>query len=215
MGNTISEARIPKPASILATAEQVYVPDRKAWRKWLAKHGTKSPGIWLVYDKKTSRAERLAYADAVEEALCYGWIDSTVRPLDEHRYMQFFAPRKPKSTWSRLNKTRIARLLEEKQVAKPGLASIEVAKQNGSWESIDGVEAFEMPPELVKALAKDPAAKAFFDSVSMTTRKGYLFRLNSAKRPETKAARLKEVMDLCRAGLRHRTEVGRPRKAKA
>ncbi|MDB4907714.1 MAG: hypothetical protein JWO05_2498 [Gemmatimonadetes bacterium] len=166
-----------------------------------------------MYDKKTSRAERLSYADAVEEALCYGWIDSTVRPLDEHRYMQFFAPRKPKSTWSKLNKTRVARLVDEGLMAPAGLASIAVAKQNGAWESIDGVEAFVIPPELAKALAKDKKAKAYFDSVSMTTRKGYLFRLNSAKRPETRAARLKEVMDLCRDGLRHRTE--RPKKKKA
>ncbi len=91
----------------LASLEQVYVPDRPAWRRWLAKEHGRSPGIWLVFDKKSSRPDRLAYGDAVEEALCFGWIDSLVRRLDDARYVQLFTPRKPKSTWSRSNKFRV------------------------------------------------------------------------------------------------------------
>src|SRR4051812_9186811 len=119
----------PRPK--LAELEQVYVKSRPAWRRWLAKNGARSPGIWLIYDKKSNKPDRLAYADAVEEALCYGWIDSTLRALDETRYMQLFTPRKPKSSWSKLNKTRVARLIEEGLIAPPGLAAIETAKANG------------------------------------------------------------------------------------
>ena len=129
----------PSSRSVLATLEQVYVADRPAWRLWLATHHATSPGIWLVFDKKSSRPDRLAYVDAVEEALCYGWIDSTVRTLDDTRYVQLMTPRKPKSTWARTNKERVERLIAQGLMAEAGLASIERAKANGSWESLDAV----------------------------------------------------------------------------
>jgi uncharacterized protein YdeI (YjbR/CyaY-like superfamily) len=154
----------------LASLQQVYEPDRAAWRRWLAKEHGRSPGIWLVFDKKSSRSDRLAYGDAVEEALCFGWIDSVVRRLDDARYVQLFTPRKAKSTWSRSNKMRVERLLAEGLMAAAGLASIELAKANGSWESLDAVEAFVMPEDLATALAAVPGAAEKFAAFAAAAR---------------------------------------------
>ena len=179
--------------SALSTLEQVYVADRAAWRQWLAANHATSPGIWLVFDKKSSRPDRLAYGDAVEEALCYGWIDSTVRTLDDARYVQLMAPRKPKSTWSRSNKVRVERLIAEGLMAAPGLASIERARANGAWESLDAVEALEVPKDLTKALRALPGAAKNFAAFSPSARKGYLHWISQAKRPETRAHRVAHV----------------------
>lgn len=193
-----------KAASKLTSLEQVYVKNRAAWRRWLVKHHARSPGIWLVFDKKTSRVDRLPYADAVEEALCYGWIDSTVRPLDETRYQQLFTPRKPKSTWSRLNKERVARLLEQGLMAPAGQASIDVARANGTWSSLDAVEALEVPEDLAAALAQHPEATRNFAAFSPSSRKGYLHWVRQAVRPETRAARIAEVVARCAANQKSR-----------
>jgi uncharacterized protein YdeI (YjbR/CyaY-like superfamily) len=190
--------------SAAAQMEQVYVKSRPAWRRWLAKNGATSPGIWLVYDKKSSRPDRLAYVDAVEEALCYGWIDSTLRALDETRYMQLFTPRKPKSTWARTNKARVTRLIEEGLMTPAGLAVIEIAKANGSWTSLDSVEALEIPDDLAAAFAKRPVAARNFAAFSMTYRKGYLHWVRQAVRPETRAERIAEVVRCCAANLKAR-----------
>src|ERR1044071_7571701 len=126
-------------ANIIDSFDHFYAKDRKTWRKWLAKNHKLLPGIWLIYYKKDSGKSRVPYAEAVEEALCYGWIDSTQRPLDEESYMQLFMPRKPKSGWSKLNKERVQRLIEEGQMTPAGLEKIELAKQNGSWNKLDGI----------------------------------------------------------------------------
>jgi uncharacterized protein YdeI (YjbR/CyaY-like superfamily) len=179
--------------SARSTLEQVYVGDRGAWRRWLAEHHATSPGIWLVFDKKSSRPDRLAYGDAVEEALCYGWIDSTVRTLDDARYVQLMAPRKPKSTWSRSNKVRVERLIAQGLMAAPGLASIERARANGAWESLDAVEALVVPKDLALALRALPGAAKNFAAFSPSARKGYLHWISQAKRPETRAHRVAHV----------------------
>ncbi|HEV7991795.1 MAG TPA: YdeI/OmpD-associated family protein [Gemmatimonadaceae bacterium] len=188
----------------LATLEQVYVKSRPAWRRWLAKNGARSPGIWLIYDKKSNKPDRLAYADAVEEALCHGWIDSTLRSLDDTRYMQLFTPRKPKSTWSKLNKTRVTRLIDEGHMAPPGLAAIEIAKANGSWSSLDSVEALEIPDDLASAFAKNPKAARNFAAFSPSSRKGYLHWVRQAVRPETRAERIVVTVKCCAANLKAR-----------
>ena len=196
-----------KKPNALASLEQVYVPDRAAWRRWLAKQHGRSPGIWLVFDKKSSRPDRLAYGHAVEEALCFGWIDSLVKRLDEERYVQLFTPRKPKSTWSRSNKVRVERLLAEGLMAAAGLASIELAKANGSWESLDAVEAFVMPDDLAKALAAVPGAAEKFAAFAPSQRKAYLHWISQAVRPETRAKRIQEVAVLAAAGRKTRQPV--------
>jgi len=199
----MSPAPTRKP-NALDSLEQVYVPDRAAWRRWLAKQHGRSPGIWLVFDKKSSRADRLAYGDAVEEALCFGWIDSLVRRLDDARYVQLFTPRKPKSTWSRSNKVRVERLLAQGLMAAAGLASIELAKANGSWERLDAVEAFVMPDDLATALAAVPGAAEKFAAFAPSARKAYLHWISQAVRPETRARRIQEVAGHAAAGRRTR-----------
>ena len=194
----------PRKPNALASLEQVYVPDRAAWRRWLAKQHGQSSGIWLVFDKKSSRPDRLAYGDAVEEALCFGWIDSLVRSIDDARYVQLFTPRKPKSTWSRANKVRVERLLAEGLLAAAGLASIELAKTNGSWESLDAVEAFVMPDDLAAALAAVPGAAEKFAAFTASARKAYLHWISQAVRPETRARRIQEVAGHAAAGRKTR-----------
>jgi uncharacterized protein YdeI (YjbR/CyaY-like superfamily) len=184
----------PEPKRPFAELEQVYAKDRAAWRRWLAKHHSRSPGIWLVFDKKGSRVDRLAYADAVEEALCFGWIDSLVKSLDDTRYMQLFTPRKPKSTWSRVNKERVARLIEQDLMAPAGLKSIEIARANGMWGSLDSVEALEVPDDLAAALAKNPDAARNFAAFAASMRKAYLHWVSRAVRPATRAERIAAVV---------------------
>jgi uncharacterized protein YdeI (YjbR/CyaY-like superfamily) len=192
--------KTPRPAG--AGLEHVYVKSRPAWRRWLAANHARSPGIWLIYDKKSSRPDRLAYVDAVEEALCYGWIDSTLRSLDDARYEQLFTPRKPKSTWARTNKTRVTRLIEEGLMAPAGLAVIEIAKANGSWTSLDAVEALEVPDDLAAALARNPVAARNFAAFPPSSRKAYLHRVSRAVRPETRAERIAFVVAMSAANMK-------------
>ena len=192
------------PSRTLAQLEQVYVVSRAAWRSWLATNCARSPGIWLVFDKKAARPDRLAYGDAVEEALCHGWIDSTVRSIDDARYVQLFTPRKPKSSWSRANKVRVARLIEEGLMAAAGLAAIERAKENGSWTSLDAAEALVVPEDLAAALARQTGATANFSAFAPSARKGYLHWISQAVRPETRAERVARVAALAASNQRSR-----------
>jgi uncharacterized protein YdeI (YjbR/CyaY-like superfamily) len=192
------------PRNALASLEQVYAADRAAWRQWLATNHATSPGVWLVFDKKSSNADRLAYVHAVEEALCYGWIDSTVRTLDETHYVQLMAPRKPKSTWARTNKARVERLIAQGLMAEAGLASIERAKANGSWESLDAVEALVVPADLTKALRALPGAAKNFAAFSPSARKGYLHWISQAKRAETRAHRVAHVAQFAASNQKSR-----------
>ena len=171
-----------------------YAKDRKAWRKWLEKNHASSTGIWLIYYKKDSGKTRVSYDHAVEEALCFGWIDSTLNPIDEHSYMQLFTPRKQKSNWSKLNKERVGMLIEQGLMTPAGLKKIEAAKENGSWNKIDHIESFSVPPVLEKALAKNKTAKKFFDSLSNTNKKYILYYINNVKNEELKAKRVAEII---------------------
>ncbi|MDQ3068182.1 MAG: YdeI/OmpD-associated family protein [Acidobacteriota bacterium] len=173
---------------------------RADWRRWLRANHAKATGVWLVYLKGVER--QLTYAASVEEALCYGWIDSTMRPIDAASYRQLFTPRKPKSTWSALNKKRVEDLLSRALIAAPGLASIETAKANGSWTSLDAVEALSIPPDLARALASNKKAKAFFDGSAPSSRKGALHWINSVKSLELRAARVAHVVSQAARGLR-------------
>jgi uncharacterized protein YdeI (YjbR/CyaY-like superfamily) len=180
-----------------------YARDRKAWRKWLEKNHAKSSGIWLIYNKRSSGKRRLEYNDAVEEALCFGWIDSTIRPLDDEKYMQRFTPRKPKSGWSGLNKQRVQRMIEQGLMTPSGLEKIETAKKNGSWESLDKIYApidqLQIPDELAKAFSRNKKAKNNFDNFPAFTRRQFLYWINAAKRDETRKARIKQAVLMCTA----------------
>jgi len=156
--------------------------------------------VWVVFLKGDAR--QLTYADYVEEALCYGWIDSLMRPIDGQSYMQLFTPRKAKSNWSALNKQRVAALIEQKRMAAPGLAKIEEAKKNGSWAKLDAVEAMVIPPDFKRALAANHKAKAFFDGLSPSSRKGILYWINSVKSAQKRAERIAHAIAQNAKGLR-------------
>jgi uncharacterized protein YdeI (YjbR/CyaY-like superfamily) len=178
--------------------ERTHPLSRKEWRQWLAKNHTTSPGIWFIYFKKETGKPRVSYDEAVEEALCFGWIDSLPRKLDAERTMLKFTPRKPKSVWSKLNKTRVEQLIKNKQMMPAGLATIEIAKQNGSWHTLTAsdtaAEKNELPVDLEKAFSKNKKAKENFLQFSFSIRKQFLYWIDSAKRPETRQARLQQTV---------------------
>lgn len=176
---------------------------RSQWRKWLEKNHFSSPGIWLVYYKKQSGKRKFDYADAVEEALCFGWIDSLPKRIDTERSALKFTPRKPKSIWSKLNKQRIEKLIEQKLMTKAGLAKIEQAKKDGSWNTLNKsdfhAENNTMPVDLKKAFSINKKAKENFKTFSQSYRKRFLFWIDSAKTPATKALRIKQTVRLAAA----------------
>ena len=199
-------------ANTIDKTNTYYAKDRKTWRKWLEKNHRSSTGVWLVYYKKDSGKTRVPYADAVEEALCFGWIDSTLNPIDEHSYMQLFTPRKPKSGWSKLNKERVASLIEQGLMTPAGLEKIEAAKENGTWNKIDHIESFTVPPILEKAFAKNKAAKKFFETLSNTNKKDILYYINNVKSEELKSKRVAEIIAAANENRMHQRFTGRPGK---
>ncbi|MBA2502296.1 MAG: YdeI/OmpD-associated family protein [Pyrinomonadaceae bacterium] len=174
--------------------DRYHPKDRADWRKWLEKNHEKSLGVWFVYYKKASGKPRVSYDDAVEEALCFGWIDSLPRKFDESRSMLLFTPRKPKSVWSKLNKGRVEKLIKQGLVADAGLRKIEAAKQDGSWNKLDEVEELKIPADLSKAFEGNKIAEERFNRFSNSVKKGILGWIASAKRPETRAKRIEKTI---------------------
>lgn len=172
---------------------RVQPESRAAWREWLAAHHREGNGVWLVLWKKRTGMPTVAYEEAVEEALCFGWIDGRLRPLDGERSMQWFAPRRPKSTWARSNKERVARLEAAGLMTQAGLEAIERARVNGSWNSLDEIDALIVPPDLAAALEARPGARERFDSSSPSVRRLALAWVTQPKRPETRAAHIEQV----------------------
>jgi uncharacterized protein YdeI (YjbR/CyaY-like superfamily) len=148
------------------------------------------------FAKKASGLSTVSYSDAVEEALCFGWIDGLMRPVDDAFYMQMFTPRKPKSAWARSNKTRVARLIAEGLMTPAGIAAVEAAKACGSWDALNAVESLAVPPELRKALDADGRARKHWPAYTEGQRKQFLYRLNAAKRAETREKRIREIVSL-------------------
>jgi uncharacterized protein YdeI (YjbR/CyaY-like superfamily) len=181
-------------------SNRYYAKDRAAWRKWLKQHHKTSPGVWLVYYKKDSGKTRVPYADAVEEALCFGWIDSTLNPIDEDSYMQLFTPRKPKSGWSKLNKDRVEKLIQEGLMTPAGMEKVDAAKQHGTWAKLDDIESFTLPPELKKAFAANKKAKKYFDTLGKTNKKYILYYVSNVKDPEKKAKRVADIVAAANEG---------------
>ena len=173
---------------------------RADWRKWLRANHGKSTGVWMVFLKGKDR--QLSYDDAVEEALCFGWIDSLTKSLDERAYLQLFTPRKPKSAWASSNKKRVERLIASRRMTRAGLEKIEAAKKDGSWTKLDAVEAMTVPPDLAKALARAKKAKAFFDALAPSTRKGIMYWVTSVKNPALRAERVAHTVSQAAMGLR-------------
>lgn len=171
---------------------------RTQWRRWLERNHASSPGIWMIYYKQQSGKRNFSYSDAVEEALCFGWIDSLPRKLDEERAMLKFTPRKPKSVWSQLNKTRVEQLIKAGLMTASGLGKIEQAKKNGSWNTLNTsnfhTDSNSLPDDLQKAFAKSKKALANFNNFSASYRRQFLFWIDSAKRPETRTGRIRQTV---------------------
>lgn len=179
------------PAGELPLVEPL---DRTEWRAWLQENHATSPGVWVAVGKKGGTRTALTYEETVEEALRFGWIDGVVNRLDADRYKQRLTPRKPGSTWSRSNKERVARLIEQGLMTPAGLAAIEAAHANGSWELLDDVEDLVVPEDLAAALETMPAAASYFAGLSPSPKKLILYWIGSAKRPETRARRIDRTL---------------------
>lgn len=173
---------------------------RAEWRAWLSANHGSSSGVWLAVGKKGARVTSLTYEDAVLEALCFGWIDSTVNRLDDQRFKQLFTPRRPGSQWSPSNKARVERLTAEGLMTPAGLAAVEAAKANGSWTLLDDVEALVVPGDLAEALASNSAAGGFFAALPDSRRKMILYWIASAKRAETRARRIADSVEAASEG---------------
>ncbi len=169
---------------------------RQEWRTWLETNGTTSKGIFLIYYKAASGKKTVSYDDAVEEALCFGWIDSVVKSIDDEKYKQFFSPRKRKSVWSKLNKTRIIKLTEQNLIHQTGLQVIEQAKLDGSWTSLDDVEALQIPQDLQQALDENSKAKQYFEKFAPSSKKGILGWIKMAKKSETRRNRIEKTVSM-------------------
>lgn len=170
---------------------------RDEWRAWLAKNHGRETEIWLVYDKKATGRPRVSYADAVEEALCFGWIDGIAKPIDEERYAQRFTPRREKSNWSEINRRRFAQLVEAGQMTAAGLARRPQRRTAAARSAGAGDRAGDAVPAYVrKALAKSPRAQRFFSGLAPSYRRLYVRWIDSAKKEETRQKRLSEAIAL-------------------
>lgn len=177
-----------------AAYPDVLMTNRAEWRAWLEENHVTAPGVWLVTDKKSSGKPYLSYEELVEEALCFGWIDSRGNTVDAERTKLLVTPRKRGSGWSRPNKARIERLVASGLMTPAGLAKIEAAKADGSWTSLDDIEAMIVPDDLDAALRADPEALAGWERFAPSVRKPLLQWIAFAKRPETRAKRVAETV---------------------
>ena len=176
-------------------------PDRKAWANWLDRHHNASSGIWVRLAKKAARQgsdlAAMTYPDALEEALCHGWIDAQKRGESEAAWLQRFTPRGTKSIWSKINRQKALALIETGQMKPAGLREVERARSDGRWEqAYDGARTSQVPPDLEAALAANPGARKFFDTLDGANRYAILWRLQTAKKPETRARRLAKFVEM-------------------
>lgn len=168
---------------------------REDWRNWLAANHQAKQSVWLIYAKKKFNVPSLSWNEAVEEALCFGWIDSTRKSMGPEMFMQFFCKRKVTSVWSKINKAKVLLLIENGLMSSAGLASIAIAKQNGSWTILDEVEELSIPPDLELAFTTQAGSKTYFLSLSRSVRKSILQWLVLAKREETRKQRIHEIAE--------------------
>ena len=181
--------------------KQLYVTNRDEWRDWLFENHAGEAGIWLVFYKKETSKPTIEYEAAVEEALCFGWIDSIIKKIDDAKYARKFTPRTDKSKWSQLNKKRANRMIKQGRMTGAGLEKIKAAKKTGLWDKDPRPRiSFDIPPEFAKALARNKKAKDFFDKLAPSYRKHYIGWIAVAKRPETKMRRIAESIALLERG---------------
>jgi len=178
------------------------ITDREQWRDWLKKYFDKETEVWLVYNKKETGLPSIEYGASVEEALCFGWVDSLIKKIDESSYARKFTPRKEVSKWSEHNKKRVGKMIKTGRMTEHGLRLVEAAKKNGCWDRPDTrpTLSFAMHPEFKDALNKNPKAKQVFEKLPASHRKQYLGWIEMAKRPETRQRRIGEALRMLAKG---------------
>lgn len=169
--------------------------DKKDWRDWLELNHNKKEAVWLIFYKKKSPNYNLSWSESVDEALCFGWIDSTKKAIDNEKYRQYFCKRKPKSNWSKINKDKVTTLMDQGLMKEAGYKSIEIAKENGSWTILDKVEALIIPDDLKSAFEKYKGSMEYFNSLSKSVKKQLLYWIVSAKRIETRQKRIQQIVE--------------------
>ena len=179
---------------------EIHPKTRAGWRSWLKKNHATCNGVWLIYYRASTGKRRLSWEDAVREALCFGWIDSKVKPIDDARYKQIFTPRKPRSAWSKINKQYITELVEAELMTDAGLRAVDIAKQNGAWSLLEPVDALVVPEDLESALRRSTRARAAYEALSKPAKRSVLYSLYSAKREDTRAKRLAEALGVLEGG---------------
>ncbi len=181
----------------------ILFPSAADLEAWLEAEHDRSEGIWLKIAKKDSGVDSVSYAEAVELGLCFGWIDGQARRFDDRHYLQRYTPRRPRSKWSRLNRERVEALAAAGRMRPSGIAAVEAAKGDGRWDAAyEPPSTAEVPPDLERELKRDRAARESFEALDRANRYAIIYRLNDAKRPETRARRLKKFVEMLRRGER-------------
>lgn len=181
----------------------VFCRNRDEWREWLLKNHDKEFEVWLIYMKKHTKKQTVSYNDAVEEAICFGWIDSLVKRIDNASYMQKFTPRKPKSVWSLVNKKRVEKMILENKMTTAGIELVEIAKKNGQWDkAYSSKTKFKMQDQLLDALKANPTAHKNFKNFPPSSRNNYIGYIISAKREDTIKRRIDYVVERSEKNLK-------------
>ncbi len=179
--------------------------DREAWRAWLEQNHAGATEVWLIHRKKRAGGQSVGYEEAVEEALCFGWIDGRLRSLDAERYVLRYSPRTSRSVWAESNKRRVERLIAEGRMTAAGLAKVQEAKADGRWDAVDDlVDIDTIPGDLAEALKQDPSAWDAFQSWSPSHKRQYLYWVTSAKKPETRQRRVLAIVEKAAETMRSR-----------
>lgn len=177
----------------IAEKQTFHVRSKAEWRQWLEQNHHIEQSIWLICNTRKSNLPTVSWSELVDEALCFGWIDSTRKTIDEGSFMQLFSRRKPNSTWSKINKDKVQKLIENNLMMKAGFETIRIAKENGSWTILDSVEDLSIPEDLNEAFQIHEGSEAYFQSLSKSMRKMMLQWIVLAKRPETRKNRIDEI----------------------
>ncbi|WKV10609.1 YdeI/OmpD-associated family protein [Marivirga harenae] len=176
-------------------AEEICPSSREEWRDWLELNHKEKDAVWLVFYKRSTPNFNLSWSESVDESLCFGWIDSTKKTIDDERFIQYFSKRRPKSNWSKVNKDKVKNLIDQGLMKDAGFKSIEVAKENGSWTILDTVERLEIPEDLERELRRKKGAMQYFESLNKSSKKGFLYWVASAKRDNTRNKRISEIVE--------------------
>jgi uncharacterized protein YdeI (YjbR/CyaY-like superfamily) len=179
-----------------------YAKDRAAWRKWLSTNHNKHESIWLIIYRKESQTPSIYYPEAVDEALCFGWIDSKPNKRDAESFYQFFSKRNPKSNWSKVNKEKVKRLTEQGLMHESGVAMVNLAKKSGTWDALNEVENLVLPSDLQLALSKNKKANDYFETFPRSVKRGILEWILNAKKEDTRLKRINETVLLAAQNIR-------------